>query len=232
MSDRTLPASLRDSDRSPVARRARASRASLACVAGVLLALLAGCQSTPDTKEQSGATVESRELGKQPPVVVPQPPSKDPLAQKPVGQPPIAEQPIKAEPAAPGALPGVLRDPKSLLSRRSVYFDYDSNQVKDEYRPMIQAHARFLLDNPRLRVTIQGNTDERGSREYNLALGQRRADAVRQAMAVLGVSEKQMEPVSLGEERPRAPGSDEAAYAENRRADIVYDGEDKPPIGK
>ena len=81
-------------------------------------------------------------------------------------------------------------------------------------------------------MLIQGNTDERGSREYNLALGQRRADAVRQAMAVLGVTERQMEPVSLGEERPRASGSTEAAYAENRRADILYDGEDKLPAGK
>ncbi|MFO0004292.1 MAG: OmpA family protein [bacterium] len=96
----------------------------------------------------------------------------------------------------------------------------------------MQAHARFLLDNPRLRVTIQGNTDERGSREYNLALGQRRADSVRQAMSVLGVTDKQMEPVSFGEERPRRPGNTEADYAENRRADIVYDGEDKPPVGK
>jgi peptidoglycan-associated lipoprotein len=126
----------------------------------------------------------------------------------------------------------VLRDPKSLLSKRSIYFDYDSNSLRDEYRPIVQAHARFLLENPRLRITIQGNTDERGSREYNLALGQRRADSVRQAMAVLGVTDKQMEPVSFGEERPRASGSTEADYAENRRADIVYDGEDKPPVGK
>jgi peptidoglycan-associated lipoprotein len=107
-----------------------------------------------------------------------------------------------------------------------------NERVVNEFRPMVQAHARFLLDNPKLRITIQGNTDERGSREYNLALGQRRADAVRQAMSVLGVTERQMEPVSLGEERPRASGSTEAAFAENRRADILYDGEDKPPVGK
>jgi len=192
------------------------------------IAVLAGCSSTPDA-EQSGTPVESRPIGEQgalkkPPV--------DALPKAPVGQPPISGAPIATDKTPAGQLPDVLRDPKSLLSRRSVYFEYDSNVVRDEFRPMIQAHARFLLDNPKLRITIQGNTDERGSREYNLALGQRRADAVRQVMSVLGVSERQMEPVSLGEERPRATGSSEAAYAENRRADILYDGEDKPPVGK
>jgi peptidoglycan-associated lipoprotein len=196
------------------------------------MAVLAGCGTTPDTKEQAGAAVENRDIGKQPPITPPKVPPKEALVEKPVGQPPISGQPIAVEPTPAGVLPSALRDPKSLLSRRSIYFEYDSNAVRDEYRPMIQAHARFLLDNPKLRVTIQGNTDERGSREYNLALGQRRAEAVRQAMAVLGVTERQMEPVSLGEERPRATGSDEASYAENRRADIVYDGEDKPPVGK
>ena len=204
---------------------ARAWRAlATACVAALLAA---GCASTPDTAEQSGAQVEERSVG-----AAGKPSAKDALPQKPVGQPDIGSKPIAAEPAGGGNLPAVLRDPKSLLSKRSIYFDYDSNSVRDEYRPIVQAHAHFLLDNPRLRVTIQGNTDERGSREYNLALGQRRADSVRQAMSVLGVTDKQMEPVSFGEERPRRPGNTEADYAENRRADIVYDGEDKPPVGK
>jgi peptidoglycan-associated lipoprotein len=197
---------------------------------GVLcLAMLAGCSSTPGP-EQSGAQVESRSVGEQGTAKAPT--TADALPKAPVGQPPISGAPIATDQARSGQLPAVLSDPKSLLSRRSVYFEYDSNVVRDEFRPMVQAHARFLLDNPKLRITIQGNTDERGSREYNLALGQRRADAVRQAMSVLGVTERQMEPVSLGEERPRASGSTEAAFAENRRADILYDGEDKPPVGK
>jgi len=209
----------------PIVRPQPAWRGLAIVFAAALVAT--GCASTPDVPEQSGAQVEERSVG-----AVTKPTPKDALPQKPVGQPDIGSRPIAAEPPGGGNLPAVLRDPKSLLSKRSIYFDYDSNALRDEYRPIVQAHARFLLDNPRLRVTLQGNTDERGSREYNLALGQRRADAVRQAMSVLGVSDKQMEPVSFGEERPRVPGSTEAAYAENRRADIVYDGEDKPPVGK
>lgn len=199
-------------------------------ISALAIVALAGCSSTPDTPEQSGASVESRVIGEQGTAMKPQP--KDALSQQPVGQPPISGQQIAVDKTPAGQLPAVLSDPKSVLSRRSVFFEYDSHAVRDEFRPMIQAHARFLLDNPRFRITIQGHTDERGSREYNLALGQRRADAVRQALSVLGVTERQMEPVSLGEERPRATGSADAAFAENRRADILYDGEDKVPGNK
>lgn len=115
-----------------------------------------------------------------------------------------------------------LNDPSSPLAKRSIYFDFDSFVVKDEYRATIEAHARYLLANSAKRVVIQGNTDERGSREYNLALGQKRAEAVRRAMSALGVPDRQMEAVSFGEERPRASGTDEASYAENRRADLAY----------
>jgi len=115
-----------------------------------------------------------------------------------------------------------LNDPASPLSKRSIYFDFDSFVVRDEFRPTVEAHARYLLANPTRRVVIQGNTDERGSREYNLALGQKRAEAVRRAMSALGVPDSQMEAVSFGEERPRATGSDEGSFAENRRADLVY----------
>ena len=118
-----------------------------------------------------------------------------------------------------------LKDPGNILSRRSIYFDYDSNAVKDEFRPVVAAHAKYLGQNRNTRMRIEGNTDERGSREYNLALGQRRADAVRQMMQVLGASASQIETVSFGEEKPRAQGSDEQAWAENRRADIRYPGE-------
>ena len=115
-----------------------------------------------------------------------------------------------------------LDDPASPLARRSIYFDFDSFAIRDEFRGTIDAHSRYLMSNANRKVLIQGNTDERGSREYNLALGQKRAEAVRRAMAALGVKEAQMEAVSLGEERPRATGSDEASWAENRRADLVY----------
>jgi peptidoglycan-associated lipoprotein len=108
------------------------------------------------------------------------------------------------------------------LSRRSIYFDFDSFVVKDEFRPVIEAHARYLIANPSRKVVIQGNTDERGSREYNLALGQKRAEATRKALGALGVADAQMEAVSFGEEKPKATGNDDAALAENRRADLAY----------
>lgn len=118
-----------------------------------------------------------------------------------------------------------LTDPGNILSKRSVYFDYDSAEVTGEYRPLVEAHAKYLLDNANAKVTVQGNTDERGSREYNIALGQRRADSVKKIMSVLGVSDKQIETVSFGEEKPRATCPDESCFKENRRADIVYQGE-------
>jgi peptidoglycan-associated lipoprotein len=114
------------------------------------------------------------------------------------------------------------KNPASPLSKRSVYFDFDSFVVKDEYRPLLEAHAGYLKSKRDARVILQGNADERGSREYNLALGQKRAEAVRKALAVLGVSDAQMEAISFGEEKPRNTGNTEAAYAENRRADVVY----------
>lgn len=115
-----------------------------------------------------------------------------------------------------------LFDAKGVLSQRSVFFDYDSYVLGDQGRRVVENHAGFLTKNTRRRVIIQGNTDERGGTEYNLALGQRRAEAVRKSLAALGVAESQMEAVSLGEVKPQAAGSDEAAWARNRRADIVY----------
>ena len=112
------------------------------------------------------------------------------------------------------------------LAQRSVYFDYDSNAVKDEYRGLVQAHSRYLTGDKRdARIRIEGNCDERGSREYNLALGQRRAEAVKKVMTVLGVADNRIETISYGEEKPVAGGHDEQAWAQNRRADIKYQGE-------
>lgn len=118
-----------------------------------------------------------------------------------------------------------LRDPSNILSKRSVYFDYDSNVVKDEYQGLVQAHSRYLTDRRDARIRIEGHADERGSREYNLALGQRRAEAVKKVMSVLGVGDDRVETISFGEEKPAATGHDEEAWAQNRRADIKYAGE-------
>ncbi len=115
-----------------------------------------------------------------------------------------------------------LNDPSNILYKRSVYFDYDQYTVKEEYRALVEAHGKYLAANPDRKVTIQGNTDERGGSEYNLALGQKRAEAVRRAMALAGARDSQLEAVSFGKEKPKASGSDEAAWAENRRADIAY----------
>ena len=118
-----------------------------------------------------------------------------------------------------------LTDPNSPLSKRSVYFDFDSNEVKDQYRGLLQAHARYIADHRDARVRIEGNTDERGSREYNLALGQRRAESVKRVMTVMGADGGRIETISYGEEKPKSAGHDETAWAENRRADIRYAGE-------
>ncbi|CAB3796740.1 Peptidoglycan-associated lipoprotein [Paraburkholderia caffeinitolerans] len=115
-----------------------------------------------------------------------------------------------------------LNNPNSPLAKRSVYFDFDSYSVKDDYQSLLQAHAQYLKTHPQRHVLIQGNTDERGSSEYNLALGQKRAEAVRRVLALDGVGDSQMEAVSLGKEKPVAAGHDEASWSQNRRADLVY----------
>lgn len=180
-------------------------------IAGLLLAVgvLAGCSSTP-TNEQDGAAVEDRS----PSAEAPKPagkPADSGASSKPLGTSSVSANPLK--------------DPNNILSKRSIYFDYDSNIIKDEFKPLVTAHAKYLSQNRSAKVTIQGNTDERGSREYNLALGQRRADAVKQMMQLLGAGAAQIETVSFGEEKPKVQGASETAFSENRRADIVYQGE-------
>lgn len=108
------------------------------------------------------------------------------------------------------------------LQARSIFFDYDSDAIKSEYVPVVEAHARFLRDNANRKVLIQGNADERGSREYNIGLGQRRADAIASRMTLLGAKAGQIESTSLGEEKPRCTEATEACYGENRRGDLVY----------
>ena len=118
-----------------------------------------------------------------------------------------------------------LKDPNNILSKRSIYFDFDKDEVKAEYRPLVDAHAKYLQANPNAKVMIQGNADSRGSREYNLALGQRRSVAVKKAMNVVGAQDKQIETVSYGEEKATQTCKDDGCWSKDRRADIVYEGE-------
>ncbi|MDA8109813.1 MAG: peptidoglycan-associated lipoprotein Pal [Betaproteobacteria bacterium] len=118
-----------------------------------------------------------------------------------------------------------LKDPANILSKRSVYYAFDRYDITSEYRPIVEAHAKYLRAHPDTRVLVQGNTDERGSREYNVALGQRRAEGVKSMLVLLGAQEGQVEATSLGEEKPRDPAHTEAAWAQNRRSDILYPGE-------
>lgn len=113
-------------------------------------------------------------------------------------------------------------DPKSPIYQKSFYFDFDSYTVKSSDQALIEAHAKFLKANKSNRITIQGNTDDAGTSEYNLALGQKRSEAVRKMLNLLGVPDAQIEAVSFGKEKPKSANSDEAGRADNRRADIVY----------
>ncbi|MFA5081826.1 MAG: peptidoglycan-associated lipoprotein Pal [Hydrogenophilaceae bacterium] len=119
----------------------------------------------------------------------------------------------------------MLKDPNNPLSKRIIYFDFDSDAIREEFRGLIEGHAGFLKGNSAARIILQGHTDERGSRDYNLALGQRRAESVKQALTLMGVKSDQVETVSLGEEKPVSEGHDETAWKQNRRAEIHYLGE-------
>jgi peptidoglycan-associated lipoprotein len=131
-----------------------------------------------------------------------------------------------ASPKAVSSVAPVVADhlnPNSLIStQRSVYFDFDKFVVKSEYNALIERQGKYLAANPTLAIRAEGNADERGGREYNLALGQKRAEAVVRALKVYGVSDKQVEPVSFGSEKPKAQGHTEEAWAQNRRVDLAY----------
>ena len=167
-------------------------------IPALLSALIVGCSTTPLPEDNAGAPVESRSGSG------------------------TGVSSVTADGVDANGLPRELTDPKSKLSQRSIYFDLDKYDVKDEYKDLVAAHAKYLVANKGFKVLLQGNTDERGSREYNLALGQKRAEAVKRSLTLLGVKEDQVESVSLGEEKPKNAGHDEAAWAENRRADILY----------
>lgn len=170
---------------------------------------LVACSGAPTT-EQDPAGVEERK-----------PADAQPAETKPVQPGGVSRVDLTAKPA--GKSP--LTDPANILSRRSIFYDLDQYDIKDQYKDLVEAHARYLRDNPGAKMLIQGNTDERGSREYNVALGQRRSDGVKKTLLLLGAKEEQVESVSLGEEKPRSEGHDEQAWSQNRRSDILYNGE-------
>lgn len=115
-----------------------------------------------------------------------------------------------------------LKDPSNILSKRNIYFDFNSDTIRGEFRPLIEAHAKYLLANTDAKIVLQGNADERGTREYNLSLGQRRAVSVKKSFNLLGVQDKQIETVSFGEEKATQNCADEACYQLNRHVDVVY----------
>ena len=115
-----------------------------------------------------------------------------------------------------------LDDPQSPLSVRTIYFEYDSSEISSDYRSTVEAHSLYLQQNPSTSVILEGHGDERGSREYNLALGERRAKAVKQQMLLLGANSNQIQLVSYGEERPASDGHDESSWQQNRRVEILY----------
>jgi peptidoglycan-associated lipoprotein len=121
-----------------------------------------------------------------------------------------------------GTVPGALGPTGALGSQRVIYFDFDSSDIRPEFVDVVAAHGRFLAGNASIHVRLEGSTDERGSREYNIGLGERRAQTVKRALMLQGVKEAQVATVSYGEERPAVAGSDEAAYSKNRRVELVY----------
>jgi peptidoglycan-associated lipoprotein len=170
-------------------------------------ALIAGCTTTPEGDQTPAPVTDSK-----------------PGAVKPGAE--AAPKPIaRVDITGKGQEGTDPRVKQGALARRSIYYDLDQFDVRDEYRGLVEAHAKYLRENPSARILIQGNTDERGSREYNVGLGQRRSDGVKKMLVLLGARENQIESVSLGEEKPQAEGHSEDAWSKNRRSDILYNGE-------
>ena len=169
------------------------------CLPLILIALASACATTEE--EQKPA-----------PVVTPQAASAPAPTVKPAPAAPPAAKPTPAPVTAKAKPP----------SGQSIYFDYDEYVIKPEFKGVLEAHARYLRETPSVEGRVEGNADERGSREYNLALGQRRAESVVRMLNLLGVPANRLEAVSFGEEKPRVTGHDEASWAQNRRGDFVY----------
>lgn len=163
--------------------------------------LLAACSSAPKTESASSAST----------------PTIQTTTSTPKAQEPVAQSKVESV-----VIPPYLDPANALSSNRSIYFDYDTFVVKSEYQGTLDLHGKYLSKNPKLTIRVEGNADERGSAEYNLALGQKRAEAVVKSLKLYGVADAQMEAVSWGKEKPKALGHDEAAYAQNRRVDLAY----------
>lgn len=173
-------------------------------IAGVLpIALLGACATTSEETAQSNTrpdeAVEARTT------------AAEPMAD------------ASAEPAQASKAMHALQDTSMLPSRRIIFFDFDKSDLRSEYRTVIRAHAEYLADNPRIRVRLEGHADERGTRDYNIALGERRGHSVLASLALNGVSKDRIETVSYGEERPLTTGHDESSWQRNRRVEIVYE---------
>ena len=177
----------------------------------VLALLLAACKSTPMVDKPAAVEDKSPATNATKPA--------EPLATPDTSG--VKEVAIDSSPTGNNPL----KDPSNILSKRNIYFDYDSDNVKAEFKPVLEAHAKYLLANAAAKLILQGNTDERGTREYNLSLGQRRSVAVKKALNLLGVQDSKIETVSFGEEKANTGCSDEACFQGNRRVDVVYEGE-------
>ena len=168
----------------------------------VLAAFVAACASVEEQRSETQSAGSA--------------PDSAPSARA-VDRPAVAGAPTR--PGSPASAAARMGAP----AKSSVYFEYDRDEIKPEFRGVVEEHAKYLRANPTLRVRIEGNADERGSREYNVALGQRRAETVMKALGLLGVPASRMEAISYGEEKPRRTGHDEASWAENRRDDVVLE---------
>ncbi len=186
------------------------TKITLAAVPAIflLLMLLAGCGTTGEVEDQASAETSASATTE----------TSDSAAASAASDQTASAQPMESQMQQMDPF----EDPNNLLSHRVVYFDFDSSSIRDDALPVIRAHADYLASNSQVSFTLEGHADERGTREYNLALGERRADAVRRMLIANGVSPAQVRVVSYGEERPAVLGHDESAWSMNRRAELVY----------
>jgi peptidoglycan-associated lipoprotein len=174
--------------------------------AASLVALFAACSTTPEGGDKPAAKPDAAAA-----------PAPEATARKPA---PTVDLTSRS-----GDSSAMLKDPNNILSKRQIFFEYDKFEIQSEYKGLVEAHAKYLRENPSAKMLIQGNADERGSREYNVGLGQRRSDTVKRALILLGAKDGQIESVSLGEEKPMCGEHAEGCWAKNRRDDMLYNGE-------
>jgi peptidoglycan-associated lipoprotein len=192
------------------------SRLPALLASAAALALLAGCGTTKLPEQAATPPVESRS----PVAPVPAPLVAQPATPAGTPQSQVASVDLERAAAARAAAQAAATQAAAAPSQRIVYFDFDSFVIKSDYKALLDTHAQALTANRGKRLVIEGHADERGGREYNLALGQKRAGAVLNSLKLLGANDGQMEAVSFGEERPAATGSTEEAWAKNRRAEL------------